>query len=66
MLALPKLNLQFLTFSDYLRPAIGDYVDAVAVVRRAGRSSALVDIDVFDPDGKLVAVGRGTYVPTTG
>lgn len=58
----PTMNLRI----DYLRPAIGAYVDASAVVRRMGKTSAVVDIDVASPDGKLVAVGRGTYVPVTG
>ncbi len=58
----PTMNLRI----DYLRPAIGPHVDATAVVRRMGKTSAVVDIDVTSPDGKLVAVGRGTYVPVTG
>ena len=58
----PTMNLRI----DYLRPATGDYVDGVAVVRRSGRSSAVIDVDIFAADGKLVAVGRGTYVPATG
>lgn len=58
----PTINLRI----DYLRPSMGDYIDATAIVRRAGRSTAVVDIDVFGPDGKLVAVGRGTYSPQTG
>jgi uncharacterized protein (TIGR00369 family) len=58
----PTMNLRV----DYLRPAIGSYLDGKAVVRRTGRSSAVVDIEIFTPDGKLVALGRGTYVPVTG
>lgn len=58
----PTINLRI----DYLRPSVGDYLDATAIVRRAGKSTAVIDIDVFAPDGKLVAVGRGTYSPTTG
>lgn len=58
----PTINLRI----DYLRPSVGDYIDATAVVRRAGRSTAVVDVEVFGPDGKLVAVGRGTYSPQTG
>ena len=56
----PTINLRI----DYLRPSVGDYLDATAVVRRAGKSTAVIDIDVFGPDGKLVAVGRGTYSPS--
>lgn len=53
----PTMNLRV----DYIRPGTGDYLDAIAVVRRAGKSVAIIDIDVFSPDGKLVAIGRGTY-----
>lgn len=58
----PTINLRI----DYLRPSVGDHLDATAIVRRAGKTTAVVDIDVFGPDGKLVAVGRGTYSPQTG
>lgn len=58
----PTINLRI----DYLRPSVGEYLDATAIVRRAGRTTAVVDIDVFGADGKLVAVGRGTYSPQTG
>ena len=58
----PTINLRI----DYLRPAIGAAVTGTARVRRQGRSVALVDIDVTDEDGKLVAVGRGTYAPQIG
>lgn len=58
----PTMNLRV----DYLRPAIGAYMEATATLRKLGRTAAVVDIDVFSPDGKLVAVGRGTYVPSTG
>lgn len=58
----PTINLRI----DYLAPAIGAHLDATATVRRAGKTVAVVDIDVFNPDGKLVAIGRGTYSPITG
>ena len=51
---------------DYLKPAVGDGVVAVARVRRRGRSAAVIDIDVSDEKGSLVAIGRGTYVPIVG
>lgn len=41
--SVPTANLHI----DYLRPAVGAYVDAAAT-------------------GKLVAIGRGTYVPVKG
>ena len=47
--------------TDYLRPASGDHLDAVAVVRRAGRTLGVVDVDVLDSAGKLVACGRGSF-----
>ncbi|SRR6056297_353793 len=59
---IPTMNLRV----DYLKPAVGDYVTAAAVVRRQGRSSAVIDIDVMNEKGDLVALGRGTYVPVTG
>lgn len=58
----PTMNLRI----DYLRPAIGTHLDATATVRRMGRSSAVIDIELVSPEGKLIALGRGTYVPITG
>ncbi len=58
----PTMNLRI----DYLKPAVGDAVIGVARVRRRGRSACVVDIDVSNEDGALVAVGRGTYVPIAG
>ncbi len=59
---IPTMNLRV----DYLKPAIGDSVTAIAKVRRRGRSAAVIDIDVMDEKNALVAIGRGTYVPITG
>ena len=59
---IPTMNLRV----DYLKPAVGDGVVAVARVRRRGRSAAVIDIDVSDEKGSLVAIGRGTYVPIVG
>jgi uncharacterized protein (TIGR00369 family) len=58
----PTINMRI----DYLRPAIGASVTGVARVRRLGKSTAVVDVDVFDASNKLVAVGRCTYAPQTG
>jgi len=58
----PTMNLRI----DYLKPAVGDAVIGVARVRRRGRSACVIDIDVSNEEGALVAVGRGTYVPITG
>ena len=46
---------------DYLRPARNGDLLARARVRKAGRTIGVVDIDVEDGAGKLVAVGRGCY-----
>jgi len=59
---IPTMNLRV----DYLKPAIGDSITSIARVRRRGRSAAVIDIDVMDEKGALVAIGRGTYVPVTG
>ncbi len=53
----PTINIRV----DYLKPAVGDALTGTARVRRAGRTVAIVDIDVFDEKGALVAIGRGTY-----
>ncbi len=53
----PTINLRV----DYLRPASKTNLTATARVRRAGRTVGVVDIDVHDDQGKLVAVGRGCY-----
>ena len=58
----PTINFRV----DYLRPAFGPELKATATVRRAGRTVGVVDIDVWDSNDKLVAVGRGTYSTTPG
>lgn len=58
----PTINLRI----DYLRPATGGYLDARATVRRRGRTIGVVDIDVVDEEGRLCAVGRGTYSTIVG
>ena len=58
----PTINLRI----DYIRPAIGEAITGTGRVRRQGRTVALVDIEVTDAEGKLVAVGRGTYAPQVG
>ena len=55
----PTINLRI----DYLKPAVGDALTATARVRRTGKMIAVVDIDVMDEKGSLVAIGRGTYFP---
>jgi len=58
----PTINLRV----DYLRPATHTALTATARVRRAGRTVGVVDVDVHDDNGKLVAVGRGCYSATPG
>ena len=53
----PTVNFR----TDYLRPAVNTSLRAVAYVRRVGRTVGVVDVDVFDDDDRLVAVGRGTF-----
>jgi uncharacterized protein (TIGR00369 family) len=53
----PTINFRV----DYLRPVSGGDLLARARVRRAGRTVGVVDIDVEDSAGRLVAVGRGCY-----
>jgi uncharacterized protein (TIGR00369 family) len=54
---LPTINFRV----DYLRPASSTSLTATARVRRAGRTVGVVDVDVHDDSGRLVAVGRGCY-----
>jgi uncharacterized protein (TIGR00369 family) len=47
---------------DYLSPAGGTALDAVATLVKMGRLIALVDIRVTDDQGRLAAVGRASYL----
>lgn len=58
----PTMNLRI----DYLRPAIDTDLVATATVRRSGRTAAVCDIDLHDDQGRLVAVGRGTWATAAG
>jgi uncharacterized protein (TIGR00369 family) len=53
----PTINIRI----DYLKPAVGAAISGTARVRRSGRTVTVVDVDVHDERGSLVAVGRGTY-----
>lgn len=53
----PTINFRV----DYLRPSMGAFLVATASVRRVGRTIGVVDIDVFDEQNRLTAVGRGCY-----
>ena len=54
---LPTVNFRV----DYLRPAIDTALVVTATVRRSGKLVGIVDIDVANETGQLVAVGRATY-----
>ena len=47
--------------TDYLRPPTGAHLDAVATVRRSGRTMGSADVDVLDAEGRLVAKGCGSF-----
>ncbi|MBI3370809.1 MAG: PaaI family thioesterase [Betaproteobacteria bacterium] len=53
----PTINFRV----DYLRPCVGQFLDARAVVRRLGKTVGVVDIDITDDQGRLSAIGRGCY-----
>lgn len=53
----PTMNFRV----DYLRPSSGTYLLARATARRVGRTVGVADVDVFDDQGRLTAIGRGCY-----
>lgn len=53
----PTINIRV----DYLRPALNSDLVARARVRKAGKTIGVVDIDVEQDAGRLIAVGRGCY-----
>ena len=59
---LPTINFRV----DYLRPAINTDLIATARVRRNGRTVGVVDVDVANAQGTLLAIGRATYATTPG
>lgn len=58
---LPTINFRV----DYLRPAIDTDLKAVARVRRLGKSVGVADVDLFNAQGALVAIGRASYATAT-
>lgn len=46
---------------DFLRPAVSAALVGTGRLRRAGRTVGVVDVDVHDAEGRLVAVGRACY-----
>lgn len=58
----PTMNFRV----DYLRPSSGRMLTGRATARRVGRTVAVVDVDVTDDQGRLTAIGRGTYSSKVG
>lgn len=54
---LPTINFRV----DYLRPAVDTDLRVVATVRRSGRTVGVADVDVFNQQGQLLAIGRASY-----
>ncbi|MCP4047377.1 MAG: PaaI family thioesterase [Gammaproteobacteria bacterium] len=54
---LPTINFR----TDYLRPAINTDITAMARIRTSGKSIAVVDVDIDNDKGQLIAVGRACY-----
>jgi len=46
---------------NYLKPAVGKYLLASATVKRQGKTTAFVTIELFDEKEVLVAYATGTY-----
>ncbi|MFN8557006.1 MAG: PaaI family thioesterase [Dehalococcoidia bacterium] len=46
---------------SYLRPALGASVTVEARVLKKGRTLAVIDVDVKNPDGRLAAKARVSY-----
>jgi uncharacterized protein (TIGR00369 family) len=45
---------------NYLKPALGKYLVASAAVKRQGRTTSFVTIELYD-QGELIAYATGTY-----
>ena len=54
---IPTINLRI----DYMRPAIDTDLVATGRTLRAGKSVGVVDVELKDKAGRIVAVGRGSY-----
>jgi uncharacterized protein (TIGR00369 family) len=53
----PTIDLRI----DYLRPAEHSDLIATATLIKAGRSVARADIEIKDAQGRLIAIGRGSF-----
>jgi uncharacterized protein (TIGR00369 family) len=54
---LPTINFRV----DYLRPAVNTALTAIARVRRNGKAVGVVDVDLVNDAGTVVAIGRACY-----
>lgn len=54
---LPTINFRV----DYLRPAVNTALTAIARVRRNGKTVGVVDVDLVNDAGAVVAIGRACY-----
>ena len=45
----------------FMRPAVGDVIQAEATVLRKGRHLAVVEVSIFGGDGTLCSKGRAIY-----
>ncbi len=54
---LPTVNFRV----DYLRPAVNTSLRVVARSRRIGRTIGVADVDVFNEQQQLLAIGRASY-----
>jgi uncharacterized protein (TIGR00369 family) len=53
----PTIDLRI----DYLRPSAGENLVESARLRQAGATLARVDVDIADTQGRLIALGRGSF-----
>lgn len=58
----PTIDLRI----DYLRMAEATDLTATATVLKNGRTLGVVNVEVKDDEGRLVAIGRGTYFTRRG
>jgi len=54
---IPTIDLRI----DFLRMAVETDLTATATVVKHGRTLGVVNVEVHDDQGRLIAVGRGTY-----
>jgi len=53
----PTIDLRI----DYLRPSSGEDVVAHARLIKVGRTVGRVDVEIVDTQGRLIAIGRGSF-----